>query len=134
MRVSERSGTGATVVALAVLLALWGVFLLPLRVGGSLLPVSLALALALGPMCLASATVMGSRTWAIVPALTWLTVSALGLLGGPGGDVLAPVGEIAGVGLGALALGAVSGVAAIAAYRRPSPRAADGRDTPGGAH
>ena len=69
---SERAWAYALLVLLTVLLALWGAFLVPFRVGGTLVPVSWAVAvvgnLAVGR---AGARLAGS-TGAVVPGVLWL--------------------------------------------------------------
>lgn len=73
-----RGGTAAAyalVLLLSVLLALWGAFLVPLRVGGTLVPVSWVVAL-VGNVVLGS---IGGRLLgklgAVVPVLLWLAVA-----------------------------------------------------------
>ena len=81
--------------ALAVLLALWEVFLVPLRVGGVPVPIAALLApvttLVLG---LAGAVVLGQRAGAVVPGLLWTAVPVLLSLGGSGGDSITPSSSV----------------------------------------
>lgn len=71
----ETYGTVALVLVLTVLLALWGAFLVPFRVGGTFVPVSWAVALA-GNVVLG---VWGGRllgkAGSIAPMLLWLVIA-----------------------------------------------------------
>ncbi len=69
---AERGWAYALVLLLTVLLALWGSFLVPFRVGATLVPVSLVIAV-VGNVLVgrAGARVAGS-TGAIVPAVLWV--------------------------------------------------------------
>ena len=71
----QRGWAGALVLALTVLLALWGAFLVPFRVGGTLVPVSLVIAV-VGNVLVgrAGARVAGS-TGAVVPGLLWVALT-----------------------------------------------------------
>ena len=63
------------VLALTVLLALWGAFLVPLRLGGTALPVGVAVALTNYPLCRAGAASLGRRAGAAVPMLLWTAIA-----------------------------------------------------------
>ena len=112
-----RAGAYALVVVLAVLLALWGSFLVPFRVAGTLVPVSWVLAL-VGNVAIgrAAARLAGSAA-VLPPALLWLLVAFTLASRRAEGDVVVP-GTV--VGLGFLLLGAVgSAVAYGGALLRP---------------
>ena len=115
--VSSSTRAYALVLLLAVLLAVWGSFLVPFRVSGTLVPVSWAIAV-IGNLALgrAGAHLLGS-TGALLPGLLWLAVT-LTLAGRrPEGDVVVPGTA---VGMGFLLLGAVaSAVAYGSAALRP---------------
>ena len=70
----SRAGRFALVLLLTVLLAVWGAFLVPLRVGGVPVPVGLLLALATVPLGLAGGRVLDSRLGVAVPGALWLLV------------------------------------------------------------
>ena len=79
----------ALVLALTLLVAVWGAFLVPLRTagGGVPLPVSLLLAAAMAPLTAAGARLLG-RLGGVVPVGLWLVVAlALGARR-PEGDVV----------------------------------------------
>lgn len=107
------------VLVLSVLLALWGLFLVPFRVGGTLVPVSWVIAvggnLAVGR---AGGALLGT-TGALLPGLLWLSVVGLLSTRGPGGDVLLT----SGAGLVFLGLGLLASIAVFfLAATRPRPR------------
>jgi hypothetical protein len=97
----------ALVVLLAVLLTLWGAFLVPFRVGGVLVPVSWLLA-AVGnaALALAGGRLLG-RIGAAVPGLLWLALVAALQTRRPEGDLILPGTP---VGLGYLLVGALAAV------------------------
>lgn len=101
----------ALVLVLAVLLAVWGSFLVPLRVGGVLAPVSWVIAAVGNAALVVAAGRLAGRLPALVPALLWLTIVTT--LGGARseGDRIVP-GTLAGIGF--LAVGTLSSVAAFA--------------------
>jgi hypothetical protein len=113
----ERGWAYALVLLLTVLLALWGAFLVPFRVGGTLVPVSLVIAV-VGNVLVgrAGARVAGS-TGAVVPGLLWVAVTLVLSSRRAEGDVVVP-GDA--VGLAFLLTGALaSAVAYGAAVLRP---------------
>jgi hypothetical protein len=113
----ERGWAYALVLLLTVLLALWGAFLVPFRVGGVLVPVSLVIAV-VGNVLVgrAGARVAGS-TGAVVPGLLWVAVTLVLSSRRAEGDVVVP-GDA--VGLAFLLTGALaSAVAYGAAVLRP---------------
>lgn len=72
---AARVASYALVLVLTVQLAVWGAFLVPLRVGGAPVPIGLLLALATGPLCLAGGRLLGSRTGAVLPLVLWAVVA-----------------------------------------------------------
>ena len=69
------AGAYALVLLLALLLALWGAFLVPFRVGGTLVPVSWVVALiGNAGLCVAGARLLG-RLAMLGPVLLWLGVA-----------------------------------------------------------
>ena len=70
----SRAGRFALVLLLTVLLAVWGAFLVPLRIGGVPVPVGLLLALAPVPLGLAGGRALDSRLGVVVPGALWLLV------------------------------------------------------------
>ena len=118
----ERGVAYALVLLLTVLLALWGAFLVPFRVGGTLVPVSLVIAV-VGNVLVgrAGARVAGS-TGAVVPGLLWVALTLVLSSRRAEGDVVVPGST---VGMGFLLAGALaSAVAYGAAVLRPDPRGA----------
>ena len=115
-----RPGLGefALVLVLALLLALWGAFLVPFRVGGLPVPVSVVVAVVGNlVLCRAGARVLGRRSGAAVPALLWLTVAVLLSSQRREGDLVVPASVTS---LAFLLLGALA--AAVAVGLGPSSR------------
>ena len=105
------------VLVLVVLCTLWGAFLVPLRVGGTLVPVSLVVVVAANTgLGLASGRLLG-RPGAGTTGLLWLVIAVTLGARRPEGDQVI-IGDW--VGLGYLVLGAVS--AAVAVGATPSKR------------
>lgn len=94
----------ALVLLLTVLLCLWAAFLVPLRVGGVRVPVSLLIAL-VGNVLLgrAGGRLLGAPG-VLVPGLLWLSLAYLLGTQRAGGDLVIP-GDL--VGIAFLALGAL---------------------------
>ena len=116
---AQRGWAYALVMLLTVLLALWGAFLVPFRVGGTLVPVSLVIAV-VGNVLVgrAGARVAGS-TGAVVPGLLWVAITLVLSSRRAEGDVVVPGSA---TGLGFLLAGALaSAVAYGAAVLRPAP-------------
>jgi hypothetical protein len=116
---TERGWAYALVLLLTVLLALWGAFLVPFRVGGTLVPVSLVIAV-VGNVLVgrAGARVAGS-TGAVVPGLLWVAITLVLSSRRAEGDVVVPSSA---TGVGFLLAGALaSAVAYGAAVLRPAP-------------
>jgi hypothetical protein len=65
----------ALVLVLTVLLAVWGSFLVPFRVGGTLVPACWAVAVVGNVLLGRAAGRLAGRTGALVPALVWLAVA-----------------------------------------------------------
>lgn len=115
MRLVARIAAGLLVVVLAAALALVEVFWLPLRVGGVLVPLSVAAAVAGNLMLVALAhRLTGWRVAAVLPALIWLTVAVAASIRRPEGDLLITGGGASGVvNLGFLLLGVVAAAFAV---------------------
>ena len=115
---TERAWAGALLVLLAVLLALWGAFLVPFRLGGALVPVAWAVAL-LGNLALGRAGArLAGTTGALVPGLVWLGLVFVLSSRRTEGDVVVP-GTLVGTGFlltGVLASAVAYGLAVV----RPS--------------
>jgi hypothetical protein len=105
----QRCAAYALVLLLTFLLAVWGSFLVPFRIGGTLVPVSLLLAL-LGNVAVGRA---GGRlcgtTGALVPGLLWLGVALTLSSRRAEGDIVVPGSP---VGLLFLLTGAIGGAVA----------------------
>lgn len=105
---------------LAVLLAIWGSFLVPLRIAGVLAPVSWVIAGVGNAVLVVAAARLVGRLPALVPALLWFVVAAT--LGNPRpeGDLIV---QNTVAGLGFLAAGTLSSVAAfvVASAQRSAP-------------
>lgn len=133
----SRAAVFALVLLLTVLLALWGAFLVPLRLGGRPFPVGVVLALATAPLCRAGGRVLGRRAGAAVPMALW-TLIAVGLSRQRREGDLVVTGGLRG--LGFLLVGLLAAAVVVGSWR-PDPRSgvlapvqgASGRDTPGGA-
>jgi hypothetical protein len=124
-RPAQRAWAYALLVLVTVLLALWGAFLVPFRVGGTLVPVSWVVAvvgnLALGR---AGARLAGS-SGALLPGALWLLIVLVLSSRRSEGDLVVPGTT---VGLVFLLAGAVASALAYAsAVLRPRAQ----RDAPG---
>ncbi|MGY2082698.1 hypothetical protein [Blastococcus sp. SYSU DS0539] len=105
---------GVCAVAVAGWLALVEVFWLPLRVGGVLVPVSVAAAV-VGNVLLVRAALLlsGSKAVAALPAVTWLVVAVGAMVRRPEGDLLlGGSGALGAVNLVFLLLGVLAGALA----------------------
>lgn len=112
------AGAFALVLLLTVLLAVWGAFLVPFRIGATLVPVCWVLAL-VGNVLLgrAGGRLIG-RTGTVVPALVWLAIAfTLGSRRTEGDLVV--TGNT--VGLGFLLAGAIGGAASYALFLSRPP-------------
>ena len=108
------------VIVLAVLLALWGTFLVPLRFGGSPVPVSCALALVGNALLGRAGGRLLGGLGAAGPGLVWLAVVLLLSAPRSEGDVLLPPSSL--VGLLFLLVGTVTSAAVVGL----APAGADG--------
>lgn len=70
-----RAAAYALVLLLTVLLAVWGSFLVPFRLGGTLVPVSWVLAVVGNALLGRAGGRLAGRTGALVPGLVWLVVA-----------------------------------------------------------
>ena len=114
---AERGWAYALLVLLTVLLALWGAFLVPLRVGGTLVPVSLVIAVVGNVLVGRAASRLAGSAGALATGVLWVGVTLVLSSRRAEGDVVVP-GSV--VGLGFLVAGALgSAVAYGAAVLRP---------------
>ncbi len=123
-----------TVLAATALVAVWGVALVYLRVGGRLVPVSLLLALLVVPLCGQGAALLGRRAGAVLPALLWLGIVLLLGSGRADGDRL--IGGDSVVGLLFLVIGTLAASVTVGTYRAGPEAVATGAtpQTPRGRH
>lgn len=119
---AERGWAYALVLLLTVLLALWGAFLVPFRLGGTLVPVSLVIA-AVGNVVVGRAAARLAGSGGVLAAGGLWTALALVLSSRRAeGDVVVPGST---VGLAFLVVGVLaSAVAYAAAVLRPATQAA----------
>jgi hypothetical protein len=121
----------ALVLALAPLLAVWGAFLVPFRLGTTPVPVSLAFAAALLPLTVAGGWLLG-RGGAVGPAALWLVTALVLGTRRPEGDIVLTGSPVGTVFLLTGALACAAGVA-LSPRRRPGPAAAaEAHRPPGG--
>lgn len=101
-----RAGTAAAyvlVLVLAVHNAVWGAFLLPLRVGGVLVPFSLLMAgVCTAVLGVAGARVLRSRAGSVAPGVLWVVLALIAGSKRSEGDLVIAGGE--GTGLATLGL------------------------------
>lgn len=112
-------GAFALVLVLTVLLSLWGAFLVPLRIGGTLVPVCWVIAL-VGNVLLgrAGGRLLG-RFGTVVPLLVWLAIAFTLGSRRTEGDLVVSGSP---VGLGFLLAGALGGAASYVLFlSRPTP-------------
>jgi hypothetical protein len=108
-------GWGVVAVLVAGWLALVEVFWLPLRIGGLLVPLSVAGAV-VGNLLLTAAAhrLSGSRVVSLLPALVWLAVAVAAMIRRPEGDLVITGGGAAGiVNLAFLGLGVTAAAFAV---------------------
>ena len=111
------------VLVLAVLFAVWGSFLVPLRLGG--VPVPLCVVVAVvgnAGLGLAGTRIVGSRLGGLVPGLVWLFIAFTFGSQSPGGDTVIRASVM---GYAFLVFGIIAATAALGV--RPSPGARTGR-------
>lgn len=113
----RRGATFALVLLLTVLAALWGAFLVPLRVGGTAVPVGVVLALATVPLCRAGGAVLGRRAGAALPMLLWAGIAVALSTQRREGDLVI-TGSIRG--LAFLLLGLLGAAYAVGSWRPPA--------------
>ena len=114
----ERSWATALVLLLTVLLALWGAFLVPFRVGGTLVPVSLVIAVVGNVLVGRAASRLAGSTGALLTGVLWVGLTLVLSSRRAEGDVVVPGST---VGMGFLLAGALaSAVAYGAAVLRPA--------------
>lgn len=114
----------ALVVVLSVENAVLSAFLLPLRVGGTLVPVSLLLAGAgTAVLGVVGARVVRARWGAVVPGLLWVVLALLAGSRRSEGDLVLAGGEDSGLASLGLVFLAVGAVGAAAGYAMSAPRA-----------
>lgn len=139
MRAAERLGWALTALVVGAWLALVEVFWLPLRVGGVLVPVSIAAAV-VGNLLLPAAALRlsGSRLVAVLPPVAWLVVALGAMVRRPEGDlVMTGGGAIGAVNLAFLMIGVLAAAFSVgrvlAGPRRApvSPESAPARDPAG---
>ena len=114
-RVATLAVAAAAVVAVAGWLALVEVFWLPLRVAGVLVPLSVPAAVVANYLLVTGAhRLTGSRTVAVLPALTWLAVALTATVRRPEGDLVAVgTGGLGTVTLAFLGLGVLGAAVAV---------------------
>ncbi len=116
---AERGWAYALVLLLTVLLAVWGAFLVPLRVGGTLVPVSLVIAVVGNVGVGRAASRLAGSSGALGAGVVWIALALVLSSRRAEGDVVVPGSP---VGLGFLLAGALgSAVAYGAAVLRPAP-------------
>jgi hypothetical protein len=114
-RVATLAVAAAAVVAVAGWLALVEVFWLPLRVAGVLVPLSVPAAVVANYLLVTGAhRLTGSRTVAVLPAITWLAVAVTATVRRPEGDLVAVgTGGLGTVTLAFLGLGVLGAAVAV---------------------
>jgi hypothetical protein len=114
----QRGWAGALVLALTVLLALWGAFLVPFRVGGTLVPVSVVIAVVGNVLVGRAAGRLAGSTGPLLTGVLWIGMALVLSSRRAEGDVVVPGSA---VGLAFLVAGALaSAVAYGAAVLRPA--------------
>ena len=125
-----RLASYALVLVLTLLLAVWGAFLVPLRIGTVPVPLGLLLALAVVPLGLAGGRLLGQRLGVAGPVVVWLLVASLLSSQRREGDLVITNSTL---GVGFLLLGLLGAAFTVGVWRPPaSPARRSGRDTPGG--
>ena len=107
----------ALVLLLTALLAVWGAFLVPLRLGGVAVPVGVALALANYPLCRAGADALGRRVGGAAVLLLWAVVALQLSSERPEGDLVITGGLR---GLAFLLVGLLTAAVAVGSWQ-PAP-------------
>jgi hypothetical protein len=109
---AERGWAYVLLLLLTVLLALWGAFLVPFRVGGTLVPVSLAIAVVGNVLVGRAASRLAGSTGALATGALWVGVTLVLSSRRAEGDVVVPGSA---VGLGFLVAGALASAVAYGA-------------------
>ncbi len=127
-----RSTSYALVLLLTLLLALWGAFLVPLRVGGVPVPVGVLIALTNVPLCRVGGDLLERRAGAAGPLLLWAAVAFALSTQRREGDLVITGGAR---GLAFLVVGLLAASVAVGSWRPATPPELprERRDTPGGA-
>ena len=107
----------ALVLLLTALLALWGAFLVPLRLRGVAVPLGVAVALTNYPLCRAGAAALGRRTGAAVPMALWAGIAVLLSSQRREGDLII-TGSLRG--LAFLLVGLLAAAVAVGSWRPPA--------------
>ena len=120
----QRAWAYALVLLLTVLLALWGAFLVPFRVGATPVPVSMVIAVVGNVLLGRAAARVGGSTGALCTGVLWTGVVLVLASRRAEGDVVVPGG---GVGTGFLLVGVVAsaiayGAAVLGAGAHPARR------------
>jgi hypothetical protein len=115
----ERGWAGALVLVLTVLLAVWGAFLVPFRVGATVVPVSLVIAVVGNVLVGRAASRLAGSAGALGTGVLWVGLALVLSSRRAEGDVVVPGTT---VGMAFLLSGALaSAVAYGAAVLRPAP-------------
>ena len=109
---TERGWAYGLVLLLTVLLALWGAFLVPFRVGGTLVPVSLVIAVVGNALVGRAASRVAGSTGALLTGVLWTGVVLVLASRRAEGDVVVPGTP---VGTGFLLAGALASAVAYGA-------------------
>lgn len=118
----------ALVLVLALELAVWGAFLVPMRAFGVPLPVGPAVAVVANvTLGLAGTRVLRRRLGGLLPELIWLVVALIGGTRSTGEDLVLPDSAM---GLAYLAAGAVAAVAVLSTASPESTAGDPSRDSP----
>ena len=126
-----RSTSYALVLLLTLLLALWGAFLVPLRIGSAPIPVGVLITLTNVPLCRVGGDLLGRRAGAAGPLVLWAAVAFALSTQRREGDLVITGGAR---GLAFLLVGLLAASVAVGAWRPAGPTdlPRERRDTPGG--
>ena len=116
----RRSATFTVVLVLALLTALWGAFLVPLRVLGVPLPVAVVVAVVANVVLGTVGGRLYGRLGAALPGVLWFAVVAVLQGRRPEGDLVV-VGSV--TGLAFLLLGSIAAAVPVGMARGPAPPA-----------
>ena len=125
-----RLASYAVVLVLTLEVAVWGAFLVPLRLGSVPVPLGLLLALAVVPLGLAGGRLLGQRLGVAGPVVVWLFTAACFSSQRREGDLIITNSAL---GVGFLLLGLLAAAFTVGIWRPTASPARDpGRDTPRG--